>query len=445
MRQSSVNLTQKDRLTRKISSHVFSLLTPVTLALLGALSIQFFSPISPEASHLVFIVDEFKQNTKGAKVIAGFANAGVIVGVILITSCLFLLLYHYRYTRLLYVWLFLGTFMVLGLQTWVWFDLLCAQYQLSYELVTTGILLWNYSVIGILCIFTEVHPRIRQGYLLLLSVTLSTSLCQIPEWTAWMLLLAVSVYDCFAVLLPYGPLKLLFNMMKRRQEVIPGLLYEPCATFPTLTSRNNDPSKHKRGILNKFSEKSDSKNFTSLSPSSSPRSSGAFVFFSKQDAREFSSEYVYIEKQSAQQSTISAALQNTNQFDELQIEERNPLIACDPQNSDKTEVEKEYERVEDETSHFMSDVTVSLGQGDFVFYCLLACKAASLSYISCISACLGIAVGLVGTLFLVMYFKVPLPALPASIALGTVLHFSAHVLVLPRLLNFGSCSGNNLF
>ena len=46
------------------------------------------------------------------------------------------------------------------------------------------------------------------------------------RWTTWGVLGAVSAWDVVAVLTPRGPLKLLVEEAERREEPIPGLVYE---------------------------------------------------------------------------------------------------------------------------------------------------------------------------------------------------------------------------
>lgn len=48
----------------------------------------------------------------------------------------------------------------------------------------------------------------------------------IPQWTTWVLLVAMALYDLFAVLTPSGPLQMLVNLAMEREEDIPALVYE---------------------------------------------------------------------------------------------------------------------------------------------------------------------------------------------------------------------------
>eukprot|EP00958_Prasinococcus_capsulatus_P024507 scaffold3836_cov417-Prasinococcus_capsulatus_cf.AAC.9 len=48
----------------------------------------------------------------------------------------------------------------------------------------------------------------------------------IPEWTSWLLLVMMALYDLVAVLMPGGPLKVIVELAEERQESIPALVYE---------------------------------------------------------------------------------------------------------------------------------------------------------------------------------------------------------------------------
>ena len=50
-------------------------------------------------------------------------------------------------------------------------------------------------------------PCVVQGYLIVTSVVTAYVFTNIPAWTTWCLLIAMALYDLYAVLTPGGPLK----------------------------------------------------------------------------------------------------------------------------------------------------------------------------------------------------------------------------------------------
>ena len=71
---------------------------------------------------------------------------------------------------------------------------------------------------------TCVAPATRavQGYLIVTSVVTAFVFSHIPAWTTWCLLIAMALYDLYAVLTPGGPLKVslhLANLLAASQSV----------------------------------------------------------------------------------------------------------------------------------------------------------------------------------------------------------------------------------
>jgi presenilin 1 len=48
---------------------------------------------------------------------------------------------------------------------------------------------------------------LKQGYLVITGVVTAYMFTKVPEWTTWTLLIAMALYDLYAVLTPGGPLK----------------------------------------------------------------------------------------------------------------------------------------------------------------------------------------------------------------------------------------------
>jgi presenilin 1 len=62
--------------------------------------------------------------------------------------------------------------------------------------------------VGVLSVFFLPMPMVlKQGYLVCIGTLTAFWFTKLPEWTTWMMLVMMAVYDLFAVLCPGGPLK----------------------------------------------------------------------------------------------------------------------------------------------------------------------------------------------------------------------------------------------
>ncbi|KAJ5074953.1 presenilin [Anaeramoeba ignava] len=86
-------------------------------------------------------------------------------------------------------------------------------------------LIYNFSVVGILTMFWHGPKWISQGYLIIFSVLLASILAKLPKTTNWILLILISFYDIFTVLSSKGPLKMLIDEAVKADQQLPFLIY----------------------------------------------------------------------------------------------------------------------------------------------------------------------------------------------------------------------------
>jgi presenilin 1 len=64
------------------------------------------------------------------------------------------------------------------------------------------------QVVGILSLFFMPVPLfLKQCYTVWVGICVAYIFTHVPEWTSWVLLVIMALYDLAAVLLPGGPLK----------------------------------------------------------------------------------------------------------------------------------------------------------------------------------------------------------------------------------------------
>jgi presenilin 1 len=135
------------------------------------------------------------------------------------------ILYKMRCLKVIYGWLIFSCLSLLTFFGGLTVYQLLSVNNLPLDWISFSVLVWNFSVVGILSIFWKGPLVVQQVYMVLVSVLLAVNLNSLPGWTTWALLSAVAVYDLFAVLSPSGPLKVLVETAQERNEPIPGLIY----------------------------------------------------------------------------------------------------------------------------------------------------------------------------------------------------------------------------
>lgn len=203
-------------------AHITSLLTPVSITMVLVILVvkacaEELADNTIQSPYLVFREEESDDNTTRAG--KAVANSLVIVGGMLTATVFLLFLYKYNLNVVYYGWLGISVLCLLGISAGVLAHTLLANAYSSgwmslpaVDIYSFVFFQFNFAVAGVWSIFIKAPLRVTQAYLILTSVVMAWSLSKFfPEWTMWVLLFALALYDIFAVLTPYGPLKASLN------------------------------------------------------------------------------------------------------------------------------------------------------------------------------------------------------------------------------------------
>ncbi|CBI15118.3 unnamed protein product, partial [Vitis vinifera] len=321
-------------------------------------------------------------------------NSLVFVGVVTVVTFLLVLLFYLRCTKFLKYYMGFSSFIVLGFMGGEITLFLIQDFSFPIDCITFLVVLFNFTVVGVLAVFmSKMAILVTQGYLVVIGMLVAYWFTLLPEWTTWVLLVAMALYDLAAVLLPGGPLRLLVELAISRDEDIPALVYEA----RPVTYQDSCPGggvaqrrawRERRGVGSNLSENSNNLATSDVNVNPDGRVS------------EGNSELVV-----------------------PLIDHRINVGEHGQEDSVSTE------NLPFEGIGLGSSGAIKLGLGDFIFYSVLVGRAAMYDFMTVYACYLAIIAGLGVTLMLLAIYQKALPALPVSILLGVLFYFFTRFLL----------------
>uniref|UniRef100_A0A0C9RSB4 Presenilin n=1 Tax=Fopius arisanus TaxID=64838 RepID=A0A0C9RSB4_9HYME len=386
------------------AAHVIKLFVPVSLCMLVVVatisSITFYTTKDVYLVYTPFHDDTEDTTTKAWQALA---NSLILLCVIVCMTVILIILYKYRFYKVIHGWLIISSLMLLFMFTTLYCEEILKAYNIPMDLITLIIVLWNFGAVGMICIHWQGPLALQQAYLIFIAALMALVFIKyLPEWTAWVVLAVISFWDLIAVLTPKGPLRILVETAQERNEpIFPALIYSSTILYSftvtyagyigTATMARAD-TVEEEGIASPARAQLQSQN-TGEDGEESGFTSGWIDNHGERGTRRAQLVRDTVNTPRTQQPA------NRNQFQgSVADEERG----------------------------------IKLGLGDFIFYSVLVGKASSYGDWNTTLACfVAILIGLCLTLLLLAIFKKALPALPISITFGLIFYFATRVIVAP--------------
>lgn len=175
-----------------------------------------------------------------------------------------------QYVRLIYAYMGFAGFSIFFVLAGIILIELLQTWHVHLDFISFTYILWNFAAVGALTLFILPAPLLmKQCYLIITGgaaasatavkvgavqgrchtlpchalrsappscvptagVVTAYVFTWIPEWTTWMLVTLMALYDVVAVLVPGGPLKMLVELAQEREEVRPAAATAPAFTL----------------------------------------------------------------------------------------------------------------------------------------------------------------------------------------------------------------------
>jgi len=393
----TVMVEQEEELSLKYGAHhVIKLFSPVTLCMAVVVAtISTITYYTEKGTYLVYTPFHEQTDDVGTLAWQSLANAGIMLAVIAVMTALLVLAYKYRCTKLIHGWLFMSSLMLLFLFSYLYLAEVLKAYNLPLDYITTAIFIWNFGMMGLIAIYWKAPLIMQQAYLIFVSALMALIFIKyLPNWTTWTVLGVISLWDLFAVLAPFGPLRILVETAQERNEqIFPSLIYSSGMVYALVGMADTEQGQGE-----------------------APKAPSRRRSQAEDGADGFSEEW-------------SQESEERSRDRERRVRERREETGDQGAAGQRVGVRRTEQIVEEEDEE---DRGVKLGLGDFIFYSILVGKASSYGDWNTTLACfVAILIGLCLTLVFLALFRKALPALPISIFFGIVFYFVTREIVTP--------------
>ena len=368
-------LVPEDDVLEGYAAKLLDLLVPVSAAMLLALILDWLlqqGDTDPYQQTPAYVVNEETEGESSSERFLGsLVNALIFVGVVVALTMLMLVALYFKLRKVVWGMMMVSTASILFFSGTVIMAQIVAKNRIIIDWVTLMYCMWNFAVVGVCVVYYQGPLFLRQAYLIIISSIIAYWVSMVPEWTAWIMLVALALYDLYSVLSPNGCLNQLIKAVNKSGGQMPGLVYESAPRAePQARLRRRAPG-----------------------PVTESASDGAV----------------------APLDSSGGAVARPRGYSPAAAAAAAPGAVVRP---------RVRKRLED---------SMRMGLGDFIFYSVLILQATNSGAFTVFVCFIAVLVGLAITLAGMFYLDAPVPALPVSIGMGVSFYFLTHFAAAPAL------------
>ena len=157
--------------------------------------------VESAAHDLGFTFYEKKDSSAGSKIGSAIILSLIFVIALAIVTFFMAIVFIYEFDRFIHCFFVFAFIIYFGLLGTIYLNIAVVEYNIPIDWITVVFVMWNYTGVGIVTFFISGSKILKQVYLVLLSSNVALILILIiPNWTAWVLVFLMALWDCYAVL-----------------------------------------------------------------------------------------------------------------------------------------------------------------------------------------------------------------------------------------------------
>jgi presenilin 1 len=370
----------------KMSLKIIKIAIPVVITLIiDACLVRFLEQTHGSVSLDRSLSETMSYNDSGIPTDWAIYIALIFIGAILVVTGILVGLYFCGCLKVIFVWMIVAVSAIFSYYVVLTFWEVPSILNIPLDYISLVIFLLNLVVVANMSIFWRAPQIVTQIFLVIVSVLIALVFLTLPDWTIWMLLGLLVVYDACVVLCPHGLLNILIKKSEERGDEIPALVYSAAVYF--------------MGV----SDEEDVQSLSLLEPKA------------EESKKEKEKEK---EKKKTKRKRKGKGKENEKGKRKGKRKQNEGEGEGEEKGEEGKEEEQEGEGEEEEDED--EERGVRLGLGDFCFYGILVTRAARLGWDLVILCVFAVILGLALTLIVLALLRRPLPALPFSLILGIV-------------------------
>jgi hypothetical protein len=164
----------------------------------------------------------------------------IFIGLLLVVTCILVALYYFGCIKIIMGWMILAVSTIFSYYVVACLYMVPEVLNFPVDWISLVLFLLNLVVVGNMSIFWRAPQVVTQVFLLMVSILIAIVFLELPDWTIWLLLGLLVVYDACVVLCPNGLLNILIKKSEERGDQIPALVYSAAVFFVGVDSEGGN-------------------------------------------------------------------------------------------------------------------------------------------------------------------------------------------------------------